>query len=151
MINMASGSIFDCKAKALVVPVNAVGVMGAGLAADFNKRFPKQCEAYFKACRAGALKAGGVVSASEFGTVPGGEPELVFAATKAHWKNPSEISWVKTAAAEIVRVARARGLDPIAVPALGCGLGNLRYAEVRPVFLEIFAPYEGSVLLFPPA
>ena len=39
-IEYRQGNIFDSGADVLTVPVNCVGVMGAGLAKQFKQRFP---------------------------------------------------------------------------------------------------------------
>jgi O-acetyl-ADP-ribose deacetylase (regulator of RNase III) len=49
MIKLSDGDIFYSKCDAIVNPVNTVGVMGAGLALQFKKRFPEMFEAYVKA------------------------------------------------------------------------------------------------------
>src|SRR3990172_9124924 len=43
-------SIFDTPADAYVNTVNCVGVMGAGIALEFKKRYPKMYEHYKEQC-----------------------------------------------------------------------------------------------------
>lgn len=43
-------NIFDIQAEAYVVPVNCVGIMGAGLALEFRRRYPRM---YLTKWRAG--------------------------------------------------------------------------------------------------
>jgi O-acetyl-ADP-ribose deacetylase (regulator of RNase III) len=48
--SLYGGDIFASDARALVVPVNCVGVMGAGLARDFRARFPAVHQDYLSRC-----------------------------------------------------------------------------------------------------
>ena len=50
MIEYINGDIFDSECICLVNPVNCVGVMGAGLALQFRKRFPKNYHVYKIMC-----------------------------------------------------------------------------------------------------
>jgi len=45
---------------------------------------------------------------------------------------------------------RRRPLESIAIPALGCGLGRLAWADVRPLIVEALADLPLRVMLFPP-
>ncbi len=58
VIALDNRSIFDIPAQALVNPVNAVGVMGKGLALAFKERYPENFRHYRISCDAGRLKAG---------------------------------------------------------------------------------------------
>lgn len=52
---------------------------------------------------------------------------------------------------DLVRVVKERRIGSIAVPALGCGLGGLDWAEVRPLIVSAFDAVPAvSVVLFEP-
>ncbi len=58
MIESRKGDILSSDARALVNPVNCVGVMGKGLALQFKKQFPGNFQAYAAACRRGDVQPG---------------------------------------------------------------------------------------------
>jgi O-acetyl-ADP-ribose deacetylase (regulator of RNase III) len=51
-------SVFDIKAEAYVNTVNVVGVMGAGIAAEFKKRYPNMFKEYQTECLMHGIKPG---------------------------------------------------------------------------------------------
>jgi len=54
--------------------------------------------------------------------------------------------------AGLVTVVQQQQIGSIAIPALGCGLGGLKWEEVRPLIIEAFEPLPAvEVLLFEPA
>jgi O-acetyl-ADP-ribose deacetylase (regulator of RNase III) len=50
--------------------------------------------------------------------------------TKRHWRDRSRMEDVDAGLRALVAVVRERGIRSIAMPALGCGLGGLRWGEV---------------------
>jgi O-acetyl-ADP-ribose deacetylase (regulator of RNase III) len=52
--------------------------------------------------------------------------------TKRHWRENSRMDDLEAGLAALVEEVRDRGIGSIAIPALGCGLGGLDWAEVRP-------------------
>ncbi len=128
MITTKHGSIFDSRAQVLVCPVNCVGVMGKGLALEFKRRFPNLEKRYKAMCTQDGygLKPGdiawGMLSPSQ----------ILLAATKKHWRNPTNIVWVETILGNTRWLGRMP--DSIAIPQLGCGCGGLDWADVEPLY-----------------
>ncbi len=151
-------SIFDSGADAYVNPVNTMGVMGDGLAAEFKRKFHRNFDAYKAACKWDVLKAGGVFIAFDRDVL--GYRVVIFnLATKDDWRDLSRLEWVKAGLARVAEEFRqifANGSydmpDPtLAVPALGCGLGGLQWEDVRPLIEEAFAALPDiTVMLYPP-
>src|SRR5215218_6932182 len=57
-LEVRTGDLFTSSAHTLVNPVNTVGVMGAGLAAEFRRRFPDLDADYRRRCAAGQVRLG---------------------------------------------------------------------------------------------
>ena len=130
----SDGSIFDSDCAALVNPVDAVtGAQGKGLALEFKRRWPERCEAYRKLARGGGMSAGGVRADMS------AEPAILFTATKLHWSGVSTIKIVRWCLWGIGDAVSEFGIASVAIPALGCGLGSLRWDEVRPLILDATA------------
>ncbi len=132
-----SGSIFDCGADAIVVPVNCTGAMGAGLAKALLRKSPKTCAEYQKAARHGDMDPGDVYY--DYSAAFTSWSHTFFLATKDHWRLPSQITWVSRGLDRLVSAldphegAIARPISTIAIPALGCGYGQLAWEDVRPL------------------
>jgi len=134
------GSIFDSGAQWLVNPVNTVGVMGAGLALEFKKRFPDVFLAYQSACRRGEVRIGEM-----FLSRP-----VVHFPTKEHWKAPSRLEYVERGLVPLAALVKAQGVQTIAIPALGCGLGGLAWSDVKVRIEAAFQNVDAQVYLFGP-
>lgn len=136
-----AGSIFDSDCDVLVCPSNCIGVMGAGLAKEFRARFPIASGWYKKACIHGSLQPGHCLQDFRDQKV------IVFAATKDHWRDPSRLEWVESCIERIAAFYAPQegetGYRSIAVPALGCGLGQLAWDDVKAAMDRIFGPIEG--------
>lgn len=123
MIDVVKGDIFDAKVDALVDPVNCYGVAGAGLAKEFAARFPEEQRHYKKWCRYGHARLGEVLY------VPGA-PGIYYFPTKGHWKDSSRLADIEIGLNSLRRLVVLNQHGSIALPALGCGLGGLRWKDV---------------------
>ena len=124
-----SGDLFSDPVDAYVNPVNCVGVMGAGLALQFKKRFPAYYDSYAEACSRGDLSPG-IIHVYPTGQK---QPRFILSLpTKRHWKSPSRMEDVKAGLDALKQLIAKHGIRSIAVPALGAGLGGLDWDDVRP-------------------
>ena len=127
------------KGVILVNPVNCCGVMGAGLALEVGNRWPKSLAEYKKVCADMKLNSGGVLRTEE---VEDGEAGVILyhAATKRHWRDKSLIEDIELCVRRIGELAllEAGGFE-LRVPALGCGLGGLRWEDVSVIIFTEFS------------
>lgn len=144
MISLVRGDIFESGAKILVNPVNAVGVMGVGLALEFKRRFPKMHEEYRVACRAGLLAPGKLWSYQE-------SPDLIITCfpTKQHWKDQSRQEDIVMGLYTLRDAIWGRS-ERVAIPALGCGYGGLEWANVLSAMMFILRHVSADVLIYEP-
>jgi len=128
MIEVVKGDIFESGCNTLVNPVNCKGTMGAGLAKEFKKRFPKVFDQYVRICNRGQLELGGALFVH---TGQLFDPEwIVLFPTKNHWSDRSGIMNIRDSLKLLVKLIKHNSTPSIAVPALGCGLGGLEWNEV---------------------
>lgn len=142
------GDLLHTSAEALVNPVNCVGKMGAGIAAQFKRAFPGNFEAYARACESGSVRPG-VMFVHETGMLPNPRFIINFP-TKRHWRDASRIGDIRAGLRTLVLEVKLREIQSIAIPALGCGLGGLAWADVRPCIENAFVDSGVLVLLFEP-
>jgi O-acetyl-ADP-ribose deacetylase (regulator of RNase III) len=149
MIVPKNGDLLRADAEALVNSVNCVGVMGRGVALQFRKAFPENYEAYRKVCDRKELRPG-TVFVHDLNRLTNPRYVINFP-TKEHWKAKSRIEDIETGLGALVREVRARKIRSIAMPPLGCGLGGLRWAKVKPLIEEAFRGVPAvRVLLYQP-
>ena len=137
MIHLTHGDILKLDAEALVNTVNCMGVMGRGIALQFRRAFEDNYEAYRKAAKAKEICPGRMF-VFERATLD--QPRwIINFPTKRHWKGKSQIEDIQSGLVDLVRVIREKGIRSIAIPPLGCGLGGLDWAEVRPLIESAIA------------
>lgn len=129
MIRYTSGNLLEADAEALVNTVNEVGVMGKGIALMFREAFPDSSRAYAEACERGEVQVGRVFVTENMGLT--GPRWIIHFPTKKHWRNPSQLPWVREGLQDLARVVAEKKIRSIAVPPLGCGQGGLDWSQVR--------------------
>lgn len=150
MIEFKRGNILEADADALVNTVNTVGIMGKGIALQFKKAYPENYEAYKKACNSGQVIPGRMFVFEPRLTY--GPRYIINFPTKRHWKGKSRIEDIADGLKALAEEVQVRGIQSIAIPPLGCGLGGLRWREVRPMIEAAFAPMKKvRVLVYEPA
>lgn len=133
MILHIQGDVWQTQCEAIVIPVNTVGAMGAGLAKQAAQRFPGCITLYRHECGMGVLGFPG--NAARI-TLEGTRPILLGVTTKRHWKDPSELDWIKSGVTNLVDLVAIRQIESCAIPALGCGYGQLNWDDVLPLIKE---------------
>lgn len=131
MITYKTGSIFDSEAQCLINPINTVGVMGAGLALDFKRRYPDMFATYKKMCKEGALGVGQVA----FWTSKKAHHQVIcLFPTKIHYSQKSTVSLIDASLQSFVKYAPLMRIESAAFPMIGCGLGGLDFTlQVKPL------------------
>jgi O-acetyl-ADP-ribose deacetylase (regulator of RNase III) len=149
MISLTRGNVIEADAEALVNTVNCEGFMGKGIALQFKKAFPENFKAYAQACRAGEVRVGRMFVFSTGSMV---NPKYIINfPTKRRWREKSRIEDIESGLEALVDEVRRLKLSSVAVPPLGCGLGGLDWAVVRPLIERAFAALPNMrVMLFEP-
>lgn len=142
MIEFVSGDIFESKTQAIVNPVNCVGVMGAGLAKQFKEKYPDYYLQYKILCDEKVIKPGTIWLCKN------GEKYIVSFATKNHWKNKSELIWIKLGLMQLRDAIIIKEIHSIAIPALGCGLGGLYWIDVKELILEQLCDVDARIFVY---
>ena len=93
-IRRIRGDLLACdEVDAIVNAVNCVGVMGKGIALQFKCRWPTNFIEYASACKAGAVRPGKMLVHHLDGFLL--PRYIVNFPTKAHWREPSRIEFVR--------------------------------------------------------
>lgn len=131
MITYAKGNLLEADVDAVVNTVNTVGIMGKGIALMFKEQFPRNFEAYARACDAGEVRIGKMFVTENQELF--GPRWIINFPTKTHWRVKTKIEWVEDGLKDLVRVIREKDIHSIAIPPLGCGNGGLDWHDVRPL------------------
>lgn len=142
MIIEKHGNIFDSLCNTIVIPVNRVGVMGKGLALEAKKKYPKTFKEYRGLCLQ-----------HEFGCLSlhreWDNRNVLCLATKEHWREDSNIELIRKSLLRLMNHRQLSIIRSIAIPKIGCGLGNLNWDEiVYPLIKEILKDYPYDVEVY---
>lgn len=133
MIEIVKGTLFTSSCQAIAIPVNCVGVAGCGLAAAMKFKYNDCFLQYREACRDHRLIPGRVFVASP--DRPIAHDYVVCFPTKLHWSKPSKLDYIMEGIENLLEVMTLMNIKSIALPALGCGKGELSW-EVVSAFLK---------------
>lgn len=130
MIMFLKGDILEARVDAIVNPVNCEGYMGKGLALQVKQLYPKTFNDYSVVCKEGRLKIGQVHYFRE------NEKIIINFPTKYKWRTKSKLSYIADGLPVMIDLLKKLNIKSIAIPPLGCGLGGLKWDEVKQVLLE---------------
>jgi len=162
-LSLAEGDMFFSRLQTLTVSVNTVGVMGKGLASRAKYQFPDVYVRYQDACRTKRIQMGKPYLykressldeelADEPGTLTSanGETWFLLFATKHHWRQPADIQGIEEGLRWLEARYKTEGITSLAMPALGCGLGKLNWADVGPLMCRYLRSFEIPVRIYLP-
>ena len=133
MITFVQGNIFESSAQVITNTVNCAGVMGAGLALQFKNKFPSMYSDYKSRCDKNIVIAG----------IPylweDDQTQILNFPTKRHWKDDSLLTDIDAGLKYLANNYQTMGIQSLAIPPLGCGLGGLNWNEVKPLIEKYFA------------
>ena len=160
---LAEGDLFFSRMQTLTVSVNTVGVMGKGLASRAKYQFPGVYVYYQDLCKKKKLIMGRPQLYKR--EVPleyelADEPEslsdsrtgkwfLLFA-TKRHWRQDADIVGIEEGLKWLAENYKKEGIQSLAIPALGCGLGNLDWKNVGPLMCSYLKDFDIPVVIYLP-
>ena len=131
---IVEGDMFDSEMQTLTISVNTVGVMGKGLASRFKYMYPGAFLVYQSIVRRKILRPGRPYLYKP--ESHNGERWFLFFPTKRHWREKSNLKMICEGLKWFLKFYREEGVKSIAFPALGCGLGGLKWEQVGPVMVN---------------
>lgn len=137
MFEYKQGNILKDKSEAIINTVNCVGVMGRGIAFQFKQLFPDNFKVYKKACDKGEVQLGKMFV---FPLDSLFNPKYIINfPTKKHWKEKSNLKDIELGLIALKDTIKKYNIKSIAIPPLGCGLGGLKWNDVKPLIHKTFS------------
>ena len=163
-LRVAEGDMFFSRMQTLTVSVNVVGIMGAGLASRAKYQFPDVYVYYQDLCRTRKLQMGKpqiykreasfehelADEPSSLSNAELGKWFLLFP-TKQHWRNNADIKGIEEGLLWLVNNYIKQGVKSLAIPALGCGLGKLKWRDIGPLMCRYLRTMDITVSVYLPA
>ncbi|MFZ5912379.1 MAG: DarT ssDNA thymidine ADP-ribosyltransferase family protein [Chloroflexota bacterium] len=162
-LSWVDGDMFFSQMQTLTVSVNTVGVMGKGLASRAKYQFPDMYVIYQDICRDKTLVMGKpylykreASLDSDLSDEPLSLPNLnankwfLLFPTKNHWKEGSDLKGIETGLQWLLDHYKAEGIQSIAMPALGCGLGGLDWKDMGPLMCKYLSQMDVQASIYLP-
>lgn len=156
-IEYRRGDMFKSGANILVNPVNCKGVSGAGVAKEFAKRFPYATRKYKQdTWMPGFIRFYADVpepydTGSIYDYFISEHQAICYFATKYHWRNPSHLDFINEGLHRMsIMLFAFPDWVTIAMPAVGCGLGGLKWEDVKPLIEDEFRNVNQTVFVYEP-
>lgn len=109
--------------------------MGAGIAVHFRNQWPVMFQEYRARCRSGLLRPGGLFTWDD----PSGLVVMNLASQNRPGSD-ARLAYVASCVKAAVDAATDRGIDRVALPRIGCGIGGLSWSDVKTVLLAQETP-----------
>jgi len=154
-ISIVEGDMFENPSEVLVNAVNCDGIMGAGLALQFKKRFPENYRQYREHCKKGFLRPGRVFMSNVKQKT---NPQYIIdfpTVDKLYKKSTVTLEHIKDSLQELVELVVMLEIKSISIPALGCGIAGFKWDDILPLIVKAFrnknlSDIDCEVLIFEP-
>lgn len=131
-----NGDLFTTDLEVIGHGVNTVGVMGAGVARIVRNKFPETYAVYKDDCKSGYLLPGGVSFWSENG-------KTIANIASQHLPGPdADYTLLANAVEEAIIECKYWGINTMALPQIGCGIGGLEWEKVEKILLALEKDYD---------
>jgi O-acetyl-ADP-ribose deacetylase (regulator of RNase III) len=165
-LKLVKGDIFFSSMQTITITVNTIGVMGKGLADRAKRQFPDCYVVYQDLCKRKEIKLGIPVIykreiwidrklAEEGENLP--QEKLLrkptwflFFPTKDKPQNKSNKVMIEEGLKWLIKNYKQEGIDSLAIPALGCGLGGLKWEAMKSLFFTYLSKLDIPVELYVP-
>lgn len=163
-LSLVEGDMFFSRMQTFTISVNTVGIMGKGLASRAKYQFPDVYVHYQDFCRSRRLKMGKpqlYKRESSLDHELADDPEslsncnlqrwfLMFP-TKENWRERANINGIEEGLRWLKDNYKKEGIESLAIPALGCGLGGLEWCDVGPLMCRYLKTFDIQIAIYLPA
>ena len=161
-LTVCVGDIFASHAQTLVNTVNCAGVMGAGIALEFKRRFPEMYKDYKERCEQSTVKLGQpypyrnqpqqqALFLDDSSQQDDVHPSIILNfPTKNHWKQNSTSEDIEKGLQYLKTHYKQWRITSLAMPALGCGNGGLTWHDVGPRLYRHLSRLNIPIVLYAP-
>ncbi|MBV6397006.1 MAG: hypothetical protein HFACDABA_02610 [Anaerolineales bacterium] len=162
-LSWVDGDMFFSQMQTLTVSVNTVGVMGKGLASRAKYQFPDMYVVYQDVCKDKTLTMGKPYLYKREASLdedladepfslpnPNANKWFLLFATKNHWKEGSDFAGIEKGLQWLVDNYKIAGIQSIAMPALGCGLGGLDWKDMGPLMCKYLSKMSVQASIYLP-
>ncbi len=131
------GDLLEAPEMALAHGCNCQALMGAGVARLVRAKYPAAYSAYLAACMDGSFQVGSAQPVWADPVVSKGD-RLIYNLGTQHFPGADATAWgVFLSFANMAESAVRLGINTVAIPRVGCGIGSLTWSiDVEPAIIE---------------
>ena len=161
---LVQGDMFFSRMQTITISVNTVRVMGKGVASRAKYQFPRVYVEYQEVCRSRQLKMGkpylykpeksvDIELLDEPASSKCARPATWFLLfpTKRDWRDKADIEGIEKGLIWLWENYKKEGIESLALPALGCGLGRLNWKDVGPLMCKYLCDMNIPTSIYLPA
>jgi O-acetyl-ADP-ribose deacetylase (regulator of RNase III) len=125
-----TGDLFEANEAAIAHGCNTQGVMGAGVARLVRDNYPSVYREYRLACNGRSFVVGTAQAVWSDPREDADDRLIYNLGTQRHPGKDATVWGVFLSFANMAEDAFARGINAIAIPRIGCGIGGLKWPDV---------------------
>lgn len=114
---------------------NCAGAMGKGIAVQFKSKYPDMYLEYKQLCKENKFCPGDVFDYDY------GNGHIYNLGTQATWRTRAKIEYIEKALIQMLELASGDNVTAIALPAIGAGLGGLKWDDVKAIIETVSNDY----------
>lgn len=114
---------------------NCAGAMGKGIALQFKEKYPDMYLEYKQLCKEHKFCPGDVFDYDY------GNGHIYNLGTQATWRTRAKIEYIEKALIQMLELANRDYITAIALPAIGAGLGGLKWEDVKAILDKVSNDY----------
>jgi O-acetyl-ADP-ribose deacetylase (regulator of RNase III) len=147
MIEFVQGDLFvnHYEVQTFAHGCNCRGVMGAGIAAEFKRRYPEMFREYAARCTARPRRFS---PGDVFLWKPPAGPAVFNLATQDRPGPYATVEAIEQSLRAMRQLADREGITSIAMPAVGAGVGGLAWPALRTVAERVFGDWSGRLVVY---
>lgn len=114
---------------------NCAGAMGKGIALQFKEKFPQMYIEYKHLCEQKKFNPGDVFDYNY------GNGHIYNLGTQQTWRTKATMENTRKSLKTMLKLATSAHVSSIALPAIGAGLGGLKWEDVKTLIKEVAVDY----------
>jgi len=133
MLKIKYGDVFTTDANIVAHGCNCLGFMGAGIALQVKNRMPEVFKQYKELCDSGNFNLGDC----QIVGVDSGERFIANLATQHSTGANADKLAIEHALRTLIEESKKMGINTIAIPEIGCGIGGLESSDLNDILLKL--------------
>lgn len=144
LVKEISGNIFNHEGI-ICHGCNSLGIMGKGLALQMKNKFPNMYNKYKNLCTNKELNPGDVYVFKVNGNY---RIKYVFNLITQDNLSSASLDYIEKSMENAIKLAKMYNYNEFAIPLIGCGLGNLKWNDVKKIVVMLAKKHNFKIIVY---